>query len=72
MQKLKENDSINIISKIGQIATGSYGLIYLYNDEDTHGKENMFQVFSMVRGVVDEKRDPFLSPIIPTLENADF
>lgn len=32
----------------------------------------MFQVFSMVRGVVDEKRDPFLSPIIPTLENADF
>lgn len=60
-----------LYKKIGQIAKGSYGLIYLYNDEDTHGKENMFQVFSMVRGVVDEKRDPFLSPIIPTLEDAD-
>lgn len=56
---------------IGKVADGSYGLIYLYNDEDRNGKENQFQVFSLARGVVSEKNDPFLSPIIPTIEDED-
>ena len=60
-----------MFEKIGQIAKGSYGLIYLYNDEDTQGKNNIFQVFSMVRGKIYEKEDPFLSPIIPVLEDTD-
>lgn len=60
-----------LYKKIGQLAKGSYGLIYLYNDENTHGKENLFQVFSMIRGIVRERNDPFLSPIIPTIEDAD-
>jgi len=57
--------------QIGHLADGSYGLIYLYNDEDTNGKENQFQVFSLARGVVREHNDPFLSPIIPTIEDKD-
>lgn len=56
---------------IGKVADGSYGLIYLYNDEDINGKENQFQVFSLTRGVVKENNDPFLSPIIPTIEDED-
>lgn len=56
---------------IGKVADGSYGLIYLYNDEDRNGKENQFQVFSLARGVVSENNDPFLSPIIPTIEDED-
>lgn len=56
---------------IGKIAEGSYGLIYLYNDEDINGKENQFQVFSLCRGMVNENKDPFLSPIIPTIEDKD-
>jgi len=56
---------------IGKLTDGSYGLIYLYNDEDRNGKENQFQVFSLARGVVKENVDPFLSPIIPTIEDRD-
>ena len=64
-------EAFRLFEKIGQIAKGSYGLIYLYNDEDTQGKNNIFQVFSMVRGKIYEKEDPFLSPIIPVLEDTD-
>lgn len=60
-------EAFQLFEKIGRIAKGSYGLIYLYNDEDTQGKNNAFQVFSMVRGVIHEREDPFLSPVIPTL-----
>lgn len=56
---------------IGEAADGSYGLIYLYNDEDISGKENQFQVFSLTRGVLKENNDSFLSPIIPTIEDED-
>lgn len=60
-----------LFKQIGKIAEGSYGLIYLYNDEDLNGKENQFQVFSLARGVIREHRDSFLSPIIPTIEDKD-
>lgn len=57
--------------QVGQLGKGSYGLLYLYDDENTNGKENMFQVFSLTRGILKEHGDPFLSPIIPTVEDAD-
>lgn len=60
-----------LFNKIGKIAEGSYGLIYLYDDEDVKGKENQFQVFSLARGIVKEYNDQFLSPIIPTIEDKD-
>ena len=65
------NEVFELYKKIGQIAEGSYGLIYLYDDEDVHGKANQFQVFLLARGKVTEKKDVFLSPIIPTIEDAD-
>lgn len=64
-------DVFELFQQIGKIAEGSYGLIYLYDDENIDGKENQFQVFSLVRGVVKEHNDPFLSPIIPTIEDKD-
>ncbi|GFI09586.1 hypothetical protein IMSAGC007_02049 [Lachnospiraceae bacterium] len=57
--------------KIGKIAEGSYGLIYLYDDEDTNGNENAFQVFSLARGELTNKKDFYLSPVIPTIEDKD-
>ena len=64
-------ESLELFKRIGEIAPGSYGLIYLYNDEDTDGKENQFRVFILARGKVIENTDPFLSPIIPTIEDGD-
>lgn len=68
---LQTLEVFELYQNIGKIAEGSYGLIYLYNDEDSNGKENQFQVFSLARGIVKENLDPFLSPIIPTIEDKD-
>lgn len=67
----KSLEVFELYKQIGKIAKGSYGLIYFYDDGDTNGKENQFQVFSLARGVIKENRDPFLSPIIPTIEDKD-
>lgn len=64
-------EALALFQKIGEIAEGSYGLIYLYDDEDITGKENQFQVFVLARGIVTEVHDTLLSPIIPTIEDAD-
>lgn len=57
-------------NRVGRLAQGSYGLIYLYDDEDI-GKENQFQVFSLSKGNIKEFSDPFLSPIIPIIEDVE-
>ena len=46
-------------------------MIYLYDDEDTNGNENAFQVFSLARGELTNKKDFYLSPVIPTIEDKD-
>ena len=71
LEKSKKYEIFAVFKLIGEIAEGSYGIIYLYNDEDTDGKENYFQVFSLARGMIKENLDEFLSPIIPTIEDRD-
>jgi hypothetical protein len=53
---------------IGATAVGSYGILFLQNDEDKeYGNE--WRVARMVRGRVSLEADPFLSPCIPTIED---
>lgn len=59
-----------LYKRIGELAEGSYGLIYLYDDEDER-KGNEFQVFSLSRGTVKEFSDSYLSPVIPTVEDRE-
>lgn len=54
---------------IANIAPGSYGLLYIHDDEDINGFENEFRVFVLARGELIEKKDMFLSPYIPTVED---
>lgn len=68
-QEVKE--VFSLFEYIAKIAKGSYGLIYLYDDENTEGKENIFQVYSLARGKIAENKDTFLSPIIPKIEDAE-
>lgn len=56
--------------RVGTLAKGSYGLIYFWDDEDSHGKDNTFQVWVLARGNICIKDDMFLSPAIPTIEDA--
>ncbi|PZD93001.1 hypothetical protein DNH61_24745 [Paenibacillus sambharensis] len=55
-----------IMNNIGIIAPGSYGMLYVFNNE--HPKHsNEFKVYVLARGNVEEKNDPFLSPLIPVV-----
>lgn len=59
---------IELFAQVGQLAPGSYGLLYVHDDEDPkHGLD--FRVFRLARGAVTEHGDRFLSPVIPTLED---
>ncbi|MGK3208469.1 Imm7 family immunity protein [Amycolatopsis sp. MEPSY49] len=61
---------IDLFAEVGRLAPGSYGLLYVYDNEDP---EHMlsFRVHRLVRGTVTEHADHLLSPVIPTLEDAD-
>ncbi len=52
---------------IGEVAIGSYGLLYLHNDEDAV-KHNSFKVYRLCKGKVIEHDDKLLSPCIPMVE----
>ncbi|GAB2192069.1 immunity 7 family protein [Sessilibacter sp. MAH1] len=58
---------LNLFTKIGEIAKGSYGLLYIRDDENAEFN-NEFQVWKMAKGVVTKMKDQFLSPCNPTLE----
>ncbi len=62
---------LEFFSFVAKIACGSYGMIYILDDEDINGKNNEFQVYSISRGVLHKQKDTFLSPFIPTVEDAD-
>ncbi|MFI7531288.1 Imm7 family immunity protein [Nocardia salmonicida] len=56
----------DLFTRIGQLARGSYGLLYVYDDEDTAYAAG-FRVFRMARGLVTVQADTLLSPVVPVL-----
>jgi tRNA U34 2-thiouridine synthase MnmA/TrmU len=58
---------LELFESAGRIAKGSYGVLYIHDDED-HCYENEFQVWIMLRGKVERKKDQFLSPCMPKIE----
>lgn len=59
---------LDVFHSIGKIAPGSYGVLYVHDDEDVE-TSNEFVVYVMRRGQVSEERDQFLSPRAPTIED---
>jgi hypothetical protein len=57
-----------VLSWITQQLPGSYGLVYLRDDEDPE-LPGAFRVLVLARGRIAEHADPFLSPIVPTIED---
>ena len=54
---------------IAEFSPSSYGLLYVHDDERS-GHDNEFVVWRLARGRLEEQSDPFLSPCIPTIEEA--
>jgi hypothetical protein len=61
-------DIFEIYELIAKLAPGSYGILYIRDDEDAH-YWNDFQVYVLMRGKLTQRQDPFFSPIIPTIED---
>ena len=61
---------IGFFKHITLVAPGSYGLLYLHDDEDTNGFHNAFQVYVLSKGNFKLCQDPFLSPYIPRVEDS--
>lgn len=60
--------ALDVFTKIGHIAKGSYGLLYI-NDDEHSEFNNEFQVWRMTKGNVVKMKDQFLSPCNPVLES---
>jgi hypothetical protein len=56
------DEVINLFFKIAEMAPGTYGLLYLYDDEDKDGKNDEFQVYKVAKGEVTVEKDTLLSP----------
>jgi hypothetical protein len=59
---------IDIFHAIGKAAPGSYGILYVHDDE-APSSDNAFVAYVMRRGHVVDERDGFLSPVVPTIED---
>lgn len=62
------DEIIKIYKLIADKAEGSYGLLYVYNDEDRINF-NEFIVYRLARGKVEAYKDKYLSPYIPVIED---
>jgi hypothetical protein len=65
----RDEKIIDFFRWIADISVGSFGLLYVLDDEDIkRNNENKFKVWRMKKGQIDELDDPFLSPCNPTIE----
>ncbi|QUH28784.1 Imm7 family immunity protein [Vallitalea guaymasensis] len=68
--KTQESEELlGVYKYIAKIAPGSYGLLYVKDDEDTKGLDNEFIVYTLVRGNLSIQKDTFISPFIPIVED---
>ena len=69
----RQPEVIEVFEWLAEQSNSSYGLLYVHDDED-HERgadyENVFRAYRLVRGHLVECDDPFLSPVIPILEDA--
>lgn len=63
------DDLLLVVQLLAVRAPGSYGTVHCHDDDLTHPYKNEFRVFVVARGRVTEQADPFLSPVVPTVED---
>lgn len=64
------DDVFELFKYVGKIASGSYGLLYIRDNEDQNGFDNEFQVFALRKGLLTQHKDKILSPCIPIIDKA--
>ena len=65
----RDDRVIKFFKWIADISIGSFGLLYILDDEDIQrGNKNKFKVWRIKKGQIDEMDDLFLSPCTPNIE----
>lgn len=64
------DEMLKIYRIIADKAEGSYGLLYVYNDEDREFY-NEFIIYRLVRGKIEIFNDKLLSPFVPIIEDEE-
>ena len=64
------DEMLKIYRIIADKAEGSYGLLYVYNDEDRE-LYNEFIIYRLVRGKIEIFNDKLLSPYVPIIEDEE-
>ncbi|NOU74272.1 hypothetical protein GC098_23230 [Paenibacillus sp. LMG 31458] len=59
---------LEIYKWVSENLPGSYGLLYIHNDEDIEDN-NKFIVWKLARGIITRETDSLLSPYIPVVED---
>ena len=62
-------DILNIYELVAEKAIGSYGLLYIHDDE-SKSDNNRFVIYKLARGKIEKSADSLLSPFIPTVEDS--
>ena len=61
---------LKVIEWLTKALSGSYGLIYWYDDEmQGVNRHNGYRVMVIARGRIEYRNDPFLSPVVPVIED---
>ena len=77
----KQPTILEVLFWLAENGPGSYGLVYLHDDADTgvsakqEGRpdySNVFRVWRLLAGRVEELDDPFLSPIMPRINPTEY
>ncbi|MFB6720698.1 Imm7 family immunity protein [Kribbella sp. NPDC056345] len=58
--------------RIARLAPGSYGVLYVYDDEAAGEESNRWVAWVMKRGSVSSEADSFLSPHVGVVEDEEF
>ena len=64
------DEIVQLYREIAAIASGSYGMIYLHDDEDVK-HFNSFVVYLFRRGHCGMHIDPYFTPCIPVIEDGE-
>ena len=67
----RHEDTIDTFRWIAAHLPGSYGLLYVWDDEISGHSDTDFRVYRLARGRRTEHGDPFLSQRLPTIEEPD-
>lgn len=61
-------DVLALYNYLAKSTVGSYGVLYIHNDEGDEEEHNNFIVFYLAKGELKKAKDSFLSPCNPVIE----